>query len=689
MLVVHGEQAHLEGIASSALHGDVELVVVDDASPDYGPELLDALAARDDRVRVHHLAERVGLGEARNLGVELARGEYVWFVNASDVIAPQGVLERLEETSPDVLLLGDRIEDALGRSRPGPHAALVKRLKGVVTLDEEPRLADAAPRAWDKVLRREGLGRFAHGRHGELTVTWPALLRARRIAAVPGTSYTRRELESATRVPGDPFEAYDAVLAGADDRTRRIVVPAMGRHLLSLLDRVPERERRDFFRRASELYRQHRTGDETAGTRVKLLARDAHAAYRLLEQGLEARRRAPVLKAPRKARARLRKASLERHYRSRMRQPLDPDLAVYAAYWFRGYSCNPRAIYERARELVPNVRGVWVVRKGATVPPGVEHVVLNTPEYFDLIARAGYFVNNVNFPNHLVKREGSVHVMTHHGTPLKRMGLDLRYAHHASRRHDFAALLERARRWDFSVSSNRHSTLVWERVYPVPFETLEVGYPRNDALASATDEDAQRLRAELGIAPGQTAVLYAPTHREYRSGYEPALDLGRLAAGLGDDHVVLARQHYFYDADPLVRDLHRAGRLLDVASHASVEELCIASDVLLTDYSSIMFDYAVLDRPIVIHAPDWDVYRELRGTYFDLLAEPPGAVARTDDELLDVFASGAIYEASDLRAAFRARFAALDDGRAAERVVRRVWLGEREPAPPPVPSTTR
>ena len=666
--------------------------MVDDASPDHGPELLDALAAGDDRVRVHHLAERVGLGEARNLGLERARGEYVWFVNASDVVAPHGVLERLEETSPDVLLVGDRIEDALGRSRPGPHAALVKRLKGVVTLAEEPRLAETAPRAWDKVLRREGLGRFASGRHGELTVTWPALLRAERIAAVPGTTYTRRELENATRVPGGPFEAYDAVLSGADDRTRRIVVPAMGRHLLSLLDRVPEKERREFFHRASELYRQHRTGDEPAGTRVKLLERDAYTAYRLLEQGLEARRRAPALKGAggiRIARARLRKASLERHYRSRLRQPLDPELAVYAAYWFRGYSCNPRAIYERAGELVPNVRGVWVVRKGATVPPGVEHVVSGTPEYFDLIARAGYLVNNVNFPNHLVKREGSVHVMTHHGTPLKRMGLDLRYAHHASRRHDFAALLERARRWDFSVSSNRHSTLIWERVYPVPFETLEVGYPRNDALANATEEDAQRLRSELGIAPGQTAVLYAPTHREYRSGYEPALDLGRLAAGLGDDHVVLARQHYFYDADPLVRELHRAGRLLDVASHASVEELCIASDVLLTDYSSIMFDYAVLDRPIVIHAPDWDVYRELRGTYFDLLAEPPGAVARTDDELLDVFASGTVYEAGATRAAFRARFAALDDGRAAERVVRRVWLGEREPAPPPVPSTTR
>jgi CDP-glycerol glycerophosphotransferase len=82
-----------------------------------------------------------------------------------------------------------------------------------------------------------------------------------------------------------------------------------------------------------------------------------------------------------------------------------------------------------------------------------------------------------------------------------------------------------------------------------------------------------------------------------------------------------------------------------------------------------MFDYAVLDRPIVIHAPDWDEYRARRGVYFDLLAEPPGAVARTEDEVLEALAAPAGGE----RAAFRARFCALDDGHAAERVVRRVW----------------
>ena len=356
----------------------------------------------------------------------------------------------------------------------------------------------------------------------------------------------------------------------------------------------------------------------------------------------------------------------QRHYASRLRKPLDPDLAVYASYWARGYSCNPRAIYERARELVPNVRGVWVVRRDAVdaIPPGVEHVVQGTPEYFDAIARATYLVNNVNFPNHLVKREGSVHVQTHHGTPLKWMGLDLKKSETQGRGMDFDKLLERIARWDYSISSNRHSTDVWERVYPGTFETLEVGYPRNDRLANATAEEVQRIRASLGIARDQTAVLYAPTHREYEKGYVPKLDVARVADALGPDHVILVRPHYFYDAQPPA-----GGRLLDVASHPSIEELCLAADVLLTDYSSIMFDYAVLDRPIVIHAPDWDEYRARRGVYFDLLAEPPGAVARTEDEVVE-----AVRAREDGgRAEFRARFCALDDGHAAERVVRRVW----------------
>jgi CDP-glycerol glycerophosphotransferase len=359
------------------------------------------------------------------------------------------------------------------------------------------------------------------------------------------------------------------------------------------------------------------------------------------------------------------------YYREQLERPLDPDLAVYAAYWFRGYSCNPRAIYERARELVPGSRGVWVVRRDAlaSLPPGVEYVVRGTRPYFDAIARATYLINNVNFPNNVIKRSGSVHVQTHHGTPLKYMGLDLRNSESQGRGMDFDKLLQRVARWDYSISSNAHSTGVWERVYPGDYETLEIGYPRNDALAAATPATVAAARAALGIADGKIAVLYAPTHREYEEGYVSRLDLAQLADALGPAHVILARLHYFYDSAPPVRELHEAGRLLDVASHPSVEELCLAADVLLTDYSSIMFDYAVLDRPIVIHAPDWEEYRSRRGVYFDLLEAAPGTVARTQEKV----AAAVAAPGDGARDAFRERFCALEDGHSAERAVRRIW----------------
>src|SRR4051794_11107217 len=648
VLAVHREQAYVRECAASILDQpftDLELIAIDDASPDHVPELLDELAERDARVRVRHLPARAGLGEARNLALAEASGDYVWFVDATDRLPPgslAAVVERLREQAPDVLVVPHSRTGPLRRTKPGPHGKLLARVaeRDPAPLDQRPALTRTAPGVWSKVFRRtllDGL-RFGRGEHGELAVTWPALLAADRIAAASDVAYDRRtpgnELRDQLAVgsPFDVFAAYDTVFehaAAAPDARRRLVLPAMLRHQLALLERVPEGERREFFHRMSECYRRHRRGDEPrpggrgGRLRARLVERDAWTAFRLLDRVRDRRGR------PKRRRER----ALDPHYRAALEQPIDPDLAVFAAYWYRGYSCNPRAIYERARELVPGMRGVWVVdaESADAMPPGVEHVVAGTPEYWDTIARARWFVNNVNFPNHLVKRDGQVHVMTHHGTPLKRMGLDNTGAYRAGGPPNLAAMLRRCARWDFSVTQNAFTTLIWERTYPVRCETLEVGYPRNDVLANAGEEEVQRLRAELGIERGKRAVMYAPTHREYESQYVPRLDLAGLADALGPDYVIMARLHYFHDSDPVLRELHREGRVRDVAAHPAVEELCLAADALITDYSSIMFDYAVLDRPIVIHAPDWDTYRARRGTYFDLMAEPPGSVATTEE----------------------------------------------------------
>ena len=394
--------------------------------------------------------------------------------------------------------------------------------------------------------------------------------------------------------------------------------------------------------------------------------------------GLARRRARALLRAardPRRVAGRLRRAPMAAYYRWQRTRPLDPDLVAYAAYWYAGYSCNPRAIYERAREIAPRLRGVWIVDAGKAhlVPHDVPRVAPGTRAYWRLLARATYLVNNVNFPNDVVKRPGQVHVQTHHGTPLKTMGMDLARSPYSQRRMNFPKLLRRVARWDWSVSQNLFSTEYWERVYPSgTYRSIETGYPRNDVLARATEADVAEARAALAVEPGTTTVLYLPTHREYQRSYVPQLDPARLVDTLGPSYVLLMRTHYFY-RDAVVDG--GGDRLRNVGDHPRIEELYLAADVLVTDYSSAMFDYAVLDRPIVVYAPDWEEYRSKRGTTFDLMAHPPGAVATTEAELAHVLGSGRAWDddSAERRRRFRARFCSLDDGTASDRVVRAVW----------------
>jgi CDP-glycerol glycerophosphotransferase len=232
VLIVHREQGHLEDFAAS-LAGqdltDVEVLAVDDASPDHAPELLDALARREPHVRVIHLPERAGLAAARDLALREAQGEYVWFAEPTDLLAPGAVatvVAELRASNPDVLVVGHRRLDRIGRER------------AVVEPAREPAVGDVARRAYDKVLRVEHLRalriRFGPGAYGELPVTWPALLAANRIAGLPDVLYVRREPGNAIPEgePADVFAQYEAVFAFADARPdvpaerRRQVLPA-------------------------------------------------------------------------------------------------------------------------------------------------------------------------------------------------------------------------------------------------------------------------------------------------------------------------------------------------------------------------------------------------------------------------------------------------------------------------------
>jgi CDP-glycerol glycerophosphotransferase len=710
ILVVHREQGYIAQCVRSLLRegGDeLEVIAIDDASPDHGPEVLDDLATEDSRVRVRHLPRRAGRGPARDIAVSLARGRHVWCVDTTATL-PLGALvavyDALDRLDPDVLIVDHDTVSELGGVRAACNGQRLARLAsgGPGDLAASPSAGDLAPGAWNKLLRTELLRhhglRFGAAGHSELSVTWPALIAADTIAACAVSAYVHRQAPNALRDPLSTGSATDALdqhetawgfLARHPRRPalEPIVREALLRQALSLLEGVPAAQQPAFFARTAAAYRAR--GGSAASVprtvpqlRTRLVAGDHYAAYGSVARSAAAAKVAVARTRRIAARgrglvARAERAALHQRYRRSLRAPIDPELAVFAAYWYRGCSCNPRAVHEAVRRLVPSVRGVWVVsaEAAATLAPDLDHVIAGTPEYYDVLARARVLVNNVNFPNDVVKRPGSIHVMTHHGTPLKRMGTDVTTAD-----RDLAPLLRRVARWDYSVSSNPFSTLIWERVFPGRYETLEVGYPRNDVLARAGAAETAAARAELGITPGRRVVLHAPTHRDYRPDWAPTLDVAALAEAVGPDVVVLDRRHYFYGSDGRLDGARRDGRVRDVSDHPSIEQLCLASDVLVSDYSSIVVDYAVLDRPIVIHAPDWEVYRTMRGTYYDLIAQPPGVVTTTAAEVAEAVASEAFgADATARRRAFRERLCPWDDGHAADRVVRRVWLGE-EPA---------
>ncbi|MEU6814744.1 CDP-glycerol glycerophosphotransferase family protein [Streptomyces sp. NPDC046860] len=655
------------------------------------------------------LPEGTGDAEARSAGAARASGRWLHFVHAKDGLpagAPRLLAERTAELDEraDVLLLDHVTTTWRTTAVPSRDGRLLAGAgRADLALDDSPNLLRLTPLLGTRAVRA-AFWRAHEEEFGgdENFAAQAALLRAGRVACLDQTAYDDRRLRRESLPPRTPedrytlIDRYERLLALTEGRrpVRTVLYGLMVRDLVRVFARedLPEPVAREFFRRASAAAVRwrpegHQRPAGLEGVRHALLEEGAYTRYRALQSANRTRRAAR--KAVRARKRRLGVRMREQQYRRALSRPLDPDLAVFAAYWDRGVACNPAAVAAKLAELAPHIHPVWVVTKenAALLPHGTDHVIPGTRRYWETLATAKYLVNNVNFPNAVVKRPGSVHLQTHHGTPLKRMGLDQRDHPAAAQGLDFAALLSRIDKWDYSVSANSHSTRMWERAYPARYTSLDHGYPRNDVFYTATADGVRAARERLGIAPGRTAVLYAPTHRDYEAGFTPRLDLATLADRLGEDTVLLVRAHYFYGggASPLT-GLRRTGRIIDVSTYDPVEELCLAADVLVTDYSSIMFDYANLDRPIVVHADDWETYRTTRGVYFDLMAEAPGRVARTQEELTEILTSGAWRDetATKARTAFRRRFCEFDDGRAAERVVRRVFLGEPEEALPPV-----
>ncbi|TDC53214.1 CDP-glycerol:glycerophosphate glycerophosphotransferase [Actinomadura sp. KC345] len=366
------------------------------------------------------------------------------------------------------------------------------------------------------------------------------------------------------------------------------------------------------------------------------------------------------------------------HYRRHLNLPVR-ELAVFDAYRGRQYSCNPRGIYDELRKRGTDVECVWVTENGQFgKPAGARTVLAGTREHYEVMARARYVFGNWSQKEWFAKREDQTYVQCWHGTPLKKLGYDVKkMPYKRAQGRDWWEY--DVQHWDLLLAQNAFSVPLFRRAFGYDGPVLESGYPRNDVLNSPhRDEIASAVRRRLGIPEGKRVVLYAPTWRDDfshavgRRAFRLELDIDRFRAALGHDHVLLLRTHYLVTDRPR---LQPGDCVMDVSVYPDISELFLISDVLVTDYSSSMFDFAVTGRPMVFFTYDLERYRDhVRGFYFDFDAEAPGPMLSTSAEVVDALRDPGALDTGfrDARAAFAARYCPHDDGHAASRVLDRV-----------------
>ncbi|MBF8187640.1 CDP-glycerol glycerophosphotransferase family protein [Nonomuraea sp. K274] len=349
--------------------------------------------------------------------------------------------------------------------------------------------------------------------------------------------------------------------------------------------------------------------------------------------------------------------------------PRRGDLALFESDVGKSYGGSPRAIYEELRRRSLPVEVVWSVARGRGNFPGdVRLVRRGSWRYVWTMARAGIWVDSHGFPLDYPKPRGTRYLQTWHGQGIKSIGFDapdLRADFDKPRRQWRAAVA----RWDALVSPSAEFSRLFLPSNGYEGKVYRYGTPRCDALVrgAATGDVRERLEIPLG----RKVLLYAPTYRDWAkgSGRSVRADLELMADELADEWVLVLRTHPVERYHP---PEHLRHFVRPACSYPEINDLILASDALLTDYSSVMCDYAITGKPMVFYVDDWDDYRlSERGVYHDLPAIAPGPCVSTTEELISVIRALPDLHAAyaDRYAAFRRMWCADERGTAAARIV--------------------
>lgn len=367
---------------------------------------------------------------------------------------------------------------------------------------------------------------------------------------------------------------------------------------------------------------------------------------------------------------------------------VDEKKIFFITFSGRGYSDSPKAIYNymiNAPEY-KDYKFVWSFREPEKYEflknDRTQVVKYRSKEENKALRTAGYWISNYRMLDHQKPRKGQIYVQCWHGTPLKRLGYDLQASDNVM--NSISEIYEKyrtdAKKFDYILSPSPFTTekfgSAWNLVKTgQEHKILEKGYPRNDALINTTKEQVKEIKNNLGVGD-KKVILYAPTWRDNQHTsavgytYKTEVDFDLLQSKLGKDYVILFRAHYLV-ANSFDFDKYK-GFVIDVSSYPDINDLYLASDILVTDYSSVFFDFANLRKPIIYYMYDLEEYaEELRGFYMSL-DELPGPIVREETALIDEIRKCDTWTVNEKYESFCKRFNPYEDGHSSERVVRAI-----------------
>ncbi|MFT3952375.1 MAG: CDP-glycerol glycerophosphotransferase family protein [Oscillospiraceae bacterium] len=373
----------------------------------------------------------------------------------------------------------------------------------------------------------------------------------------------------------------------------------------------------------------------------------------------------------------------------------DARLVVFDAFQGRGCACSPLTLYKAmlADARYGEYRFAWVLRKPENAPEALinartELVKFDSPRAMARYAKAGYWITNARLRGYCVPKKKQQYIQCWHGTPYKKIGCDVTAGANATasvakNRREYEA---EGRRITRLLSPSPFCSEKFASAFGLSFpggreKLLEAGYPRNDALFKADAARIAAIKNTLGIPPGHQVILYAPTFRDNSfnaaDGYTfaPPLDFHRLRKALPENCMVLFRAHYFV-ADRFDFSAY-SDFLKNVSAYGDINDLYLASDLLVTDYSSVFFDFANLGKPMVFFLFDYEEYRDRMRDFYLPAEELPGILTRTQDELetavCALLSRGMTAEQAEKLAAFHRRFNPRDGADAAGAVLKRIF----------------